>query len=57
LEDRGEVIREDFPNFNLEIDIEKLSIDEHDRAIVTLRRALDKLGTVEQVENRNATVH
>ena len=57
LEDRGEVIREDFPNFNLEIDIEKLSIDEHDRAIVALRRALDKLGTVEQVENRNATVH
>ena len=57
LEDRGEVIREDFPNFNLEIDIEKLSIDEHDRAIVALRRALDKLGTLEQVENRNATVH
>ena len=57
LEDRREVIREGFPNFNLEIDIEKLSFDEHDRAIAALRRALDKLGTVEQVENRNATVN
>lgn len=49
-----QVIREDFPNFNLEIDLEKLSADEHSRALVALRDALEKLGRAEEDQNRNA---
>jgi class 3 adenylate cyclase len=54
LERDREVIQEDFPNFNLEIDLEKLSTNEHSRAVVTLRRALEKLGRVEKDEIRSA---
>jgi hypothetical protein len=39
-----EFIRDDFPNFNLNIDLEELSADEHSRAMAALSRALDKLG-------------
>ena len=49
-----EVISEGFPNFNLEIDLEKLSTDEHGRAVFILRQALDKLGHAEMDEIRNA---
>jgi hypothetical protein len=49
-----EMIREDFPNFNLEIDLEKLSTDEHGRAVSVLRQALDKLGRAEVDEIGNA---
>ncbi len=49
-----EVIREGFPNFNLEIDLEKLSADEQSRAVVALRRALEKLGRAEEGEIRSA---
>ena len=49
-----QVIQEEFPNFNLEIDLEKLSADEHSRALVALRHAMEKLGRAEEDENRNA---
>jgi hypothetical protein len=39
-----EVINEDFPNFNLKIDVEELSGDERSRAVATLGRALETLG-------------
>ena len=48
-----QVIQEEFPNFNLEIDLEKLSADEHSRALVALRHAMEKLGRAEEDENRN----
>ena len=47
-------IRENFPNFNLEIDLEKLSGDERGRAVVALRRALDKLDRAEGDDIKNA---
>lgn len=49
-----EVIREGFPYFNLEIDLEKLSANDHSRAVVTLRRALEKLSRAEEDEIRSA---
>jgi class 3 adenylate cyclase len=49
-----EVIQEDFPYFNLEIDLDKLSANDHSRAVVTLRRALEKLGRDEEDEIRSA---
>ena len=54
LERQREMVREDFPNFNLEIDLEKLSTDEHGRAVVALERALDKLGRAGEDEIRSA---
>lgn len=38
-----EVIREGFPYFNLEIDLDKLSANDHSRAVETLRRVLASL--------------
>ena len=49
-----EVIQEGFPNFSLEIDLEKLSANEHSRAVVTLRRALEKLRRADEDEIRAA---
>ena len=49
-----EVIREGFPYFNLEIDLDKLSANDHGRAVVTLRRALEKLSRAEEDEIRGA---
>ena len=49
-----EVIREGFPYFKLEIDLEKLSADAHGRAVVALRRALEKLDRAEDDEIRSA---
>lgn len=49
-----EVIREGFPYFNLEIDLDKLSANDHSRAVVTLRRALEKLSRAEEDEIRSA---
>ncbi len=49
-----EVIREDLPYFNLEIDLDKLSANDHSRAVVTLRRALEKLSRAEEDEIRSA---
>ena len=54
LQKEQDVIREDFPNFNLEIDLEKLSTNEHGRAVSALTRALEKLGTAEESEIRKA---
>jgi hypothetical protein len=48
-----EVIREGFPNFNLEIDPEKLSADENRRAVDALRRALEKLDRAGKDEIRS----
>jgi hypothetical protein len=53
LEKDREVVREDFPNFNLEIDVEKLSADEHSRAVVALRRALETLDPTKEDELSN----
>ena len=49
-----EVIQEDFPYFNLEIDLDKLSANDHSRAVTTLRSALDKLSRAEEDEIRSA---
>jgi class 3 adenylate cyclase len=49
-----DVVRENFPNFNLEIDLEKMSADEHGRAVVALRRAMDKLDRGQEVDIKNA---
>jgi class 3 adenylate cyclase len=53
LEKEREMVREDFPNFNLNIDVEKLSADEHSRAVVALRRALEKLAPTKEDELRD----
>ncbi len=53
LEKEREMVREDFPNFNLEIDVEKLSADEHSRAVVALRCALEKLAPTKEDELRD----
>ena len=39
-----EIIDEDFPNFNLKIDVEELSGDERSRAVAVLGRAMETLG-------------
>jgi class 3 adenylate cyclase/HAMP domain-containing protein len=39
-----EVIYDDYPHYNLKIDFAKLSSDERSRAVVSLSRALDRLG-------------
>ncbi len=49
-----DVVRENFPNFNLEIDLEKMSVDEHGRAVVALRRAMDKLNRSHEDDIKNA---
>jgi len=51
--DRGMVL-ENFPNFNLEIDLEKMSSDEQGRAVLALRRALDKLDRSNKDYNKRA---
>ena len=51
-----EVFFEDFPNYHLKIDFEKLSSDERSRVDESLRRALVKLGRHKaRVVNENAT--
>jgi class 3 adenylate cyclase len=54
LQREREVIREDFPNFNLEIDLDKLSANEHDRAVTALTHALDTLGRAGEDDIRTA---
>jgi class 3 adenylate cyclase len=54
LQSDREVIREDFPYFNLEIDLDKLSANDYGQAAVALRRALEKLSRAEEDEARNA---
>jgi class 3 adenylate cyclase len=49
-----EVIREDLPYFNLEIDLDKLSANDYGQAVVALRRALEKLSRAEEDEIRSA---
>lgn len=44
LEKEREVIHDVFPNYNLTIDLGKLSADEQSRVVESLSRALDKLG-------------
>lgn len=44
-----ETIHDEFPNFNLRINLEALSADERSRAAASLSRALDKLGQSENV--------
>jgi len=47
LEREHEVIQDDFPNYNLTINLEDLSPDQRSRAVASLTRALDKLGQSE----------
>ena len=54
LQNGREVIREDFPHFNLEIDLDNMSANENTRAVATLRNALEKLGRAEEDVIRNA---
>jgi hypothetical protein len=49
-----DVIHEDFPNFNLKINLEELSVDERNRAVAALSRALDTLGDSEDVAVKTA---
>ncbi len=42
-----DVVHEEFPNFNLDINIEDLSPDERGRAVAALNLALEKLGSPE----------
>jgi class 3 adenylate cyclase len=49
-----EVIREDLPYFNLEIDLDKLSANDYGQAVVALRRALEKLSRAKEDEIRSA---
>jgi class 3 adenylate cyclase len=44
-----DVVHEEFPNFNLDINIEDLSPDERGRAVAALNIALEKLGDPEDV--------
>ena len=44
LQREGDAIHEEFPNFNLDINIEDLSPAERNRAMTALTEALDKLG-------------
>ena len=48
-----DVVHEDFPNFNLDINIEELSPDERGRAVAALNLALEKLGDPEDVAIKN----
>jgi hypothetical protein len=54
LQRERDVIREDFPNFNLEIDLDKLSANDYGPAVVALRRALEKVSRAEEDEVRKA---
>jgi hypothetical protein len=47
------VVHEEFPNFNLDINIEELSPDERGRAVAALSLALKKLGNSEIVAVKN----
>ncbi len=48
-----DVVHEEFPNFNLDINIEDLSPDERGRAVAALNIALEKLGDPEDVAVKN----
>ena len=48
-----DVVHEEFPNFNLDINIEDLSPDERGRAVAALNLALEKLGGPEDVAVKN----
>ena len=37
------LIREEFPKFNLKIDLEEMSVDERTKAVAVLNRALGRL--------------
>jgi class 3 adenylate cyclase len=54
LQRAREVIQEGFPNFNLEIDLDRLSANEHSRAVAALKRALEKLSRAEQDDFKDA---
>ncbi len=47
LQEERDVVHEEFPNFNLDINIEDLSPDERGRAVAALNIALEKLGSSE----------
>lgn len=54
LQRERDAIHEEFPNFNLDINIEDLSPDERDRAVAALTFALEKLGRAENIGTNRA---
>ncbi len=48
-----DVVHEEFPNFNVDINIEELSPDERGRAVAALNLALEKLGDPEGAAVKN----
>jgi adenylate cyclase len=56
LTHRHQVIQEEFPNFNLQIDLDRLSRDERGRVVVALQSALDKVGDAERSAKETATI-
>lgn len=53
LQEERDVVPEEFPNFNLDINIEDLSPDERGRAVAALSLALEKLGNSKIVAVKN----
>ena len=53
LQDERDVVHEEFPNFNLDINIEDLSPEERGRAVAALSLALEKLGDPEDAAVRS----
>ncbi len=53
LQEEQEVVHEEFPNFNLDINIEDLSPDERGRAVAALSLALEKLGNPQDAAVRS----
>ena len=53
LQEERDVVHEEFPNFNLDINIEDLSPDERGRAVAALSLALEKLGNPEDAAVRS----
>jgi class 3 adenylate cyclase/HAMP domain-containing protein len=48
-----DVVQENSPNFSLEINLEKMSSDEHGQTVVALRRALDTLNRAQIGHTKN----
>ena len=53
LQDERDVVHEEFPNFNLDINIEDMSPEERGRAVAALSLALEKLGDPEDAAVRS----
>jgi class 3 adenylate cyclase/HAMP domain-containing protein len=53
LQRERDAVHEEFPNFNLDINIEDLSPDERGRAVAALTHALEKLGRTENVDTKS----